>query len=99
MRWAEFVSSLQNATQLTHLKLSDFDLSDISTLMITAHLTQLQEVELEKMKISATGWEEFISSLHNVQHTVHVILKGTNIDEDTVYTIQNSPRFTVSDYR
>ena len=95
-RWTEFLSSLQHATQLTHIKLSRIDLGDDCTLLVTPHMTQLQEVKLHKVKISSRRLAEFVSSLLSVQHTVHVKLWGTYIDGDTINTIHSSPHFTVT---
>ena len=81
IQWAEFVSDLQHAKQVTHIKLSDNNLGDIGTLLVSPHMTQLQEVEIKNIFMSARLWAEFVSSLLGVQHTVHVNLEGTNIDK------------------
>ena len=47
--------------------------------------------------MSGRRWKEFISSLFIVQHTVHIILESTNIDEDTVKIIHSSKHFTVTE--
>ena len=87
-RLSDFVSSLQFATQLTHIKLGRIDLGGAGTLLVTPHMTQLQKVELREA--------EFVSSLLSVQHTVHVSLTWTDIDKDTVKTIHSSTHFTVT---
>ena len=95
-RWTEFVSSVQHATQLTHIKMSSINLGDAGTLLVTRHMTQLQKVELRDVKMSARRWTEFVSSLLSVQHTVHVTLWESNIDDDTLRTIHSSQHFTVT---
>ena len=91
------ISALQNLTQLTCIKLEDIDLGDVGTLLVTPHMTQLQKVELESVKMSARRWTEFVSSLLSVQHTVHVTLDNTNIGDDTMKTIHTSKHFTVTE--
>ena len=90
------VSALQHLTQLRHIELSRIDLGDGETLLVTPHMTQLQKVKLWLVQMTARRWTEFLSSLHNVHHTVHVTLVNTNIDRDTVNTIHNSPNLTVT---
>ena len=107
-RWTEFFSSLQHATQLRHIELMDIklgrinqcddaddddDLGDACTLLITPQMTKLQKVKLSRVKMSARRWTEFFSSLLTVQQTVHVNLKYTNIDVDTVKFIHSSTHF------
>ena len=94
--WSEFFSSLQHATRLSHITLSDIDLGDDVLLLVTPHMTQLQKVELESVEMSCERFAEFFFSLLNVQHTVNVILEHANINEDTVKIIHNSPHFTVT---
>ena len=91
------VSALQHLTQLRHIKLLRIDLGDAGTLLVTPHMTQLQKVELESVKMSARRWTEFVSSLLSVQHTVHVTLEKTTIDDNTVKTIHSSKHFTVTE--
>ena len=93
---AAVVSALQHLTQLTHIELANIDLRDVGTLLVTPHMTELQKVKLWDVKMSFWRWMQFLSSLHRVQHTVHVTLNGTNIDGATVETIHNSPHFTVT---
>ena len=96
-RWMEFFSSLQHATKLNHITLQSIDLGDNGTLLITPHMTQLQKVELEMLKMSARSWREFLSSLLSVQNTIHVTLKRTNIDDDTMKTLHSSKHLTVTE--
>ena len=95
-RWTEFFFSLQHATRLTHIGLVFINLGDNATLLVTPHMSQLQEVKLTKVEMSGRRWTEFVESLLKVQHKVTVILEETNIDGDTVDTISNSPHFTVT---
>ena len=94
-RWTEFFSSLQHATQLTHIELESIDLGDACTLLITPQMTQLQEVKLKRVKMSSRRWTEFVSSLLRVQHKVTVTLKWTNVDDDTVNIIHDLPNCTL----
>ena len=91
------VSTLQQLTQVRHIHILCIDLGDAGTLLVTPHMTQLQKLELKCVKMSARRWTEFVSSLLSVQHTVHVTLKDTNIDDDTVKTIHTSRHFTVTE--
>ena len=91
------VSALQHLAQVRHINLEDIDLGDADTLLVTPRMTQLQKVELRKVKMSARRWTEFVSSLLCVQHTIHVSLAGTDIDGDTVKTIHTSQHFTVTE--
>ena len=94
--WAEFFCSLQHATQLTHLYLRGSDLGDDGTLLVRAEMAQLKKMDIRTIKMSARGWMEFVSSLHSVQHAICVLLVRTNIDNETVDTIHNSPKYFVT---
>ena len=94
-RWTEFFSSLQHATQLTHIKLWYIDLGDACTLLVTHQMSQLQEVKLRSVKMSGRRWAEFVSSVLRIQHKVTVTLEWTNIDGDTVNIIHDSPHCRV----
>ena len=96
-RWGEFFSSLQDATQLTHIRLHKINLGDACTLLVTPHMTQLQGMKLFRVNMSARRWKEFVSSIFTVQHTVHVTLEYTNIDDDTLKAIHSSSHFTVTE--
>ena len=91
------ISALQNLTQVRHIKLLHIDLGDASILLVTPQMTQLQKVELREVKMSARRWTVFVSSLLSVQHTFHVTLEETNIDDDTMKTIHTSQHFTVTE--
>ena len=93
---AVVVSALQHLTQLTHIELWYIDLGDAGTLLVTPHMTQLQKVTLWSVRMSARRWAEFLSSLLSVQHTVHVTLRGIDIDGYTLNTLHSSPHFTVT---
>ena len=93
---AAVVGTLQHLTQLTHIKLSEINLGDKGTLLITPHMTQLQKVELSDVRMSARRWRKFVASLLSVQHTVHVTLTWINIDGKSLRTIHYSPHFTVT---
>ena len=91
---AAVVSALQHLTQLTRIKLSHIDLGDVG-LLLKSHMTRLQKVKLGWVKTSPRRWREFVWSLLNVQHTVHVTLEFTDIDGDTVNIIHYLPNCTV----
>ena len=95
-RWTKFFSSLQHATQLTHIELEDIYLGNAGTLLVTPNMRQLQKVRLYDVRMSARRWTEFVESFLTVQHTVYVTLKKTNIDDDTVKTIHSSQHFAVT---
>ena len=69
---------------------------DDDTLQVTPDMKQLEEIQLTRIEMSPRQWSIFINSLLNVQHTVHVTLCETNIDERTVSIIKSSPHFKVS---
>ena len=96
-RWAEFFSSLQDATQLTHISLNRINLDDDCTLLVTPHMTQLKEVDLWNVKMSPRRLSEFVASLLTVQHILYVKLSGTNIDDVTVKAIHSSSHFSVTE--
>ena len=92
---ATVIRALQHIPQLRHIKISNVDMYDADALLITP-TTQLQEVDLDSVKMSVKRWTEFVSSLVSIHHTVHVTLCDTNIVADTIKTIRNSPHFTVT---
>ena len=76
------VSAVQHLTQLSDITLSNIDLGDAATLMITPRMTQLQQVDLYQVKMSATRWAEFVSSLQHATQLTHVILTLIDLGDD-----------------
>ena len=75
----DFVTVLKHATQLTHIKLSDVDMSgygrDCTSLVIPQ---TLQEMELDWVRMVSGRWEEFFFSLQYATKLTH--LKLSHID-------------------
>ena len=80
-RWSEFFSSLQHATQLTHIKLTGIDLSNLGddVTLLSPRMTQLQKVELICVKMSPNRWSEFFSSLQHATQLTHIKLTGIDL--------------------
>ena len=89
------IGVFQHLTQLTHIELGYIDLGDDATLLVTPHMTRLQKVKLDEVKMSSRRWTEFVSSLLRVQHKVTVTLKFTNVDGDLVNIKHDLPNCTV----
>ena len=92
------VTSLQQCFHLRRIELWGIDLCDNDITIITPHMTQLEKVKLTSVSMPTWMWEEFISSLLNVQKSVTVTLRETNIDTKTKETIRYSPLFRVTEY-
>ena len=92
------VGSLQQLKLLKSIGLSQINMRDAGTLLLTAEMTQLENVELMHVEMSSRRWEEFVFSLVNVQHTCHVTLEDTNISDEIVDLINKCklPLFNVS---
>ena len=88
---------LQNVTDPNHFRVGETDLQATRLLLHGPHRMQLQAMELDKVQMSPRMWAEFVNSLLNERHTVHVELKRTNIDDETLFTIHNSPHFIVTE--
>ena len=73
-RWTEFFSSLQHATQLTHIDLRCIDLGDAGTLLVKPNMTQLQKVVLYDVKMSGRRWTEFVASLQHATQLTRIEL-------------------------
>ena len=89
------VCALRQLKQLKHVELKDIQLIYDDPLLVTPLMTQLEKIALMAVRMEAMEWEEFVSSLLNVQQTVQVSLTETSIDTDTVTTIKTSPLFKV----
>ena len=83
--------------QLTHLKYLQLWKGSIDddVMVIRSDMKNMQILRLGEIKMSASGWDKFISSLLTLQQSVLVSLDSTNIDEKTVSKIITSPRFTL----
>ena len=93
------VNAIQNIRQLKQIKLKEIDLRDNATLLVTEHMTQLETVAMNCVHMSARRWAEFVSGLLSVQHIVKVELHYTNIDVDSLKTIDTSLDYTVIEKR
>ena len=96
--YSSFMSFLQDLEDLRRIRLSNIYLGDRGELRLTETMTQIENVELERVCMSEGNWAEFVKSLFNVKHKIHVKLSMTNIDDDTVQTIQSSENFAVLHY-
>ena len=95
---AEIVQALHYLTKLKVIELSNMKVQDKGALILSPQMTQIEEVTLSTVYMSSRQWAEFVDSLLSVEHSVCVSLEDTDIDKETVATIQNSPLFTVSEY-
>ena len=87
------VAAVLRLTQLRYIQLVSVSLGD-DVFVLTADWTRLQTVVLHGVDMSDRSWGRFVSSLLTVPHPVHVTLRYTDIDADTVGRIQTSPYFT-----
>ena len=90
------VRAVVKLPQLRHVKLGRLEL-DGSTLVLTAHLTEIQKVELNRVRISTEGWTRFVTSLFTVGHAVDIAMEYCNIDDVARGMIHNKEHFTVSE--
>ena len=89
------VAAVLRLTQLRYIQLVYVSLGD-DVLVLTADWTRLHTVVLWCVDMSAGAWGRFVSSLLTMPHPVHVTLRDTYIDDDTVGRIMTSPDFTVT---
>ena len=92
------VCALQHLGYIKHIELHCINLGYAGTVLVTPNMAHLQKLELHSVWMAARRWSEFLSSLLSVQRTIHVTLKDTDIAEDIVMTIRNSPQCVVSHY-
>ena len=90
------VRAVVKLPQLRHVKLGRLEL-DGSTLVLTAHMTEIQKVELNRVRISTEGWTRFVTSLFTVGHAVEIAIEYCNIDDVARGIIHNKEHFTVSE--
>ena len=88
------VKAVMTLTQLTRIILDYFTLGDDG--MKVTDMTKLQTVKLTGVRMSAGGWESFVSSLLTLNQSLEIILDSTDIDRETVSRVQNSPRLTMT---
>ena len=66
--------------------------------VVKPHMTKLENVGMFTVQMPAWRWLKFVSSLLNVKQPVHVELKYTDIDEDTLDMVNNSESYTIQPY-
>ena len=90
------VNNVQLLSKLKYINLWQIPLGDAGSLLISPQMTQIEEIELEAVSMSARRWKEFVDSL-SIKQTIFVNLLDTNIDVDTENTIHKSKeKFKVS---
>ena len=89
------VNAILQLTQLRYIVLHRVGLGD-DRLVVTLDMPRLQTVKFSWVSMSSGGWCGFISSLPTIQHPVHVIFEGTNIDDDIARRVQMSAQFNVT---
>ena len=89
------VAAVMSLTQLVQIRLENVRLGD-GGLDGTDAMTRLRTVLLLNVRMSATGWDRFVSSLLALPQSVCVELSYTDIDEGTVRRVQTSNRITVT---
>ena len=83
--------------QLKYVKLVYVGLDDF-TLAFRDRMTQLQKIELDKVRMSPYAWNKFVTSLLSVRHAVEVNIECcSTIDDDIRKMISNSDRLTLSE--
>ena len=90
------VAAVMSLPQLVRIWLEVVRLGD-DGLKVTDAMTRLRTVVLYNVRMTATGWDRFVSSLFALPQSVCVVLWYTDIDEGTVRRIQTSPRVTIAE--
>ena len=85
---------LQNL-QVKNLKLLSVVLDD-DTLVLADHMTELQKVELDKVRMSPVAWIRFVDSLPSMRHAVDVTIEECDIDHETRDMISKSKHLNVT---
>ena len=93
------VAAVMTLTQLEYVQLEVVSLGD-DGIKVTDAMTRLRMVVLEGsdscVRMTAAGWDRFVSGLLTLPQSVSVVLRETDIDEGTVRRIQTSQRVTVT---
>ena len=91
---AAVVKAIFSLPQIENIELCNVDLYD-DGLLVPCDLTRLQTIRLWGLHMSGGSWDRFVSSLLTLQHALTVTLDETNIDDETIGMVLNSPHFTV----
>ena len=84
--------------QLPHLRyvILVFVVLDDDTLVLTDHMTELQKVELDSVRMPPVAWNRFVTSLASVKHAVDVTIDMCEIDDATRDMISKSEHLKVT---
>ena len=88
------VAAIMSLIWLVQIRLDNVILGD--RLEVTDAMTRLRTVLLFNARMSATGWDRFVTSLLALPQSLCVELSYTDIDDARVRRIQTSPRVTVT---
>ena len=82
-------------TGLGFLKIRNIETGNLA-LTLTPLMTQIKDLELCSVRMTASSWGEFIDSLLTIQHGFDIELEDTNIDDKSVSAVCSSPHFEVT---
>ena len=87
------------ATRLTGLEKLIITNIDIRYLSLTLPplMRHIKHLELDSIKMPASGWREFITSLIRIQHGFDILLENTNIDDESVSVIHSCSTFKMTE--
>ena len=74
---SRIVRAILQLPHLRHVKFW-FVVLDDDTLVFTDHMTKLQKVELDKVRMSPVAWNRFVSSLPSVKHVMDTVMYETS---------------------
>ncbi|KAK3094429.1 hypothetical protein FSP39_001672 [Pinctada imbricata] len=75
--------------ELWHMNLGDRDMG------LNSEMINIQTIRLSRVKMTKSGWGQFVRSLMNINHKFSVMLVDTDIDQDSKETICRSPHINV----
>ena len=87
---AAVANAIMRLTTLKCIELHCFVLGDYD-MVFMKFMTRLQTMKLHTVFMSSMNWDKLITSLRNTKYSVHVEIKDSDIDKDTVRRIQTSP--------
>ena len=80
---------LHKMTKLERIEFWNVSLGDDELMVVlTGDMTRLQTVVLHAVDMAAGSWNRLITSLLTIRHTVHVVLRVTTIDDETLDMIR-----------
>ena len=84
---------------LFHHRLKSIELENTSllgsTVSLSPAMTSLSSITLSSVNMPTSGWKSLLDGLKSMQGTINVMLRGTNIDDQSASHIVESPSYTV----